>query len=134
MEEAIAACDVDELGIEHCAPFASYQNLPIPPCMPSGLYPNEDVGIDGKILSALPGCNPIWSDNSTKPTCAEEAPVPKINRHPGPNLDSWNYVSCPFSYTDAGLILTAHKRTDWTDMTTNSCLAECKGYKYAMME
>lgn len=100
--------------------------------MPSGLYPSEPVGLDGQSLSALPGCNPLWTDNSTKPTCAEPVPTPSMDLQWGPELSQWNYLSCPFAYTD-GPILTAHQHLLWTDMTVDSCLAECSGYEYAMM-
>lgn len=104
--------------------------------MPSSLYPNESVGLDGQSLSALPGCNPVWRDNSTKPTCSPAPAAPCINKRLGPDLSQWNYLACPFSYTTKNrvnsFILTAHTRLNWANMTVDSCLAECSGYKYAM--
>jgi len=135
LQEAIDQCNVDEFGIEHCPAFSKWNNTQVPPCMPSGLYPNENVGLDKQNLTALPGCNPIWSDNSTKPMCTTTLSTPAIDVRWGPDLSSWNYVSCPFTYNDNGEMLTAHTHQNFANMTTDLCLDECKsgGYKYAMM-
>ena len=103
--------------------------------MPSGLYPNEPVGLDGEALDALPGCNPIWKGNTTKPTCPNPPATPKMDLQLGPDLSKWNYVSCPFSYnSELQYMFTAHSKQNWENMTVDSCLTECSGYKYAMME
>ena len=135
LKEAIDQCDTDEFAIENCPPFERWNNTMIPPCMPSGLYPNEAVGLDGDTLDALPGCNPIWKGNITKPTCPNPSPTPNIDLLLGPDLSRWNYVSCPFSYnSELQFMFTAKSRNDWENMTVDSCLTECSGYKYAMME
>ncbi|ORY92542.1 hypothetical protein BCR35DRAFT_327667 [Leucosporidium creatinivorum] len=46
-------------------------------CTLVGPIPQEAVGIM-EPLSALPGCNLLWSDNSTKPTCDPEPSTPAI--------------------------------------------------------
>lgn len=135
MEEAINSCNVTETEIQNCAPFAPWSGAQIPPCMPIGQYPDEPVGLDGKSISALPGCNPLWTDNSTKPTCAAPAPTPSIDVSYAPNLTNWNYVSCPLLWQNNGMMLNAKSIRNWsTNMTVDVCLSQCAGYKYAMVE
>lgn len=134
LQEAIDSC-TDETAptINNCAPFAEWHNVQIPPCMPSGLYPNENVGLHDQSLTALPGCNPVWSDNSTKATC-DEVETPPVDLQLGPDLSSWNYLGCPMSY-DTVPILSALQQTNLVNMTVDSCLSSCKekGFKYAGM-
>lgn len=129
---AINNCNTTENGIENCPPFSRWNSTQIPPCMPTGLYPNEPVGVDGQALTALPGCNKLWTDNSTKPTCSPAPATPSINTPLGPNLTQWNYVSCPLLFQSGGLLLSARAKTNWNNMTVDSCLSYCSGYKYAL--
>jgi len=48
-------CNSAEAGIEKCEAFSRWNVSTIPPCMPSGMYPNEPVGLDNRPLTALPG-------------------------------------------------------------------------------
>lgn len=100
--------------------------------MASGLYPNEEVGLNNVTLDALPGCNPLWTEDSTKPTCSPPVPVPPIDLRYGPDLSEWNYVGCPMSATPDGLILWDVQAKSWPNMTVDICLDLCAGYKYAM--
>lgn len=132
LQQAIDECaDRYSIGIENCPPFAPWQGQQVPPCMATGLYPNEDVGLNNHSLKALPGCNPLWNDNSTKPTCTNWQDPP-INMRHGPDLSEWNYVGCPMSATPSGLILWDVQITGWVNMTVDLCLQQCAGYKYAM--
>jgi len=55
LQEAIDTCDQNSFGIENCPAFTEWNKTQIPPCAPNGLFPNENVGMDGQPLSALPG-------------------------------------------------------------------------------
>lgn len=97
--------------------------------MASGLYPNEDVGMNGHSLTSLPGCNKLWSDNSTKPTCDDDDQVsPTIDLQLGPNLESYNYVSCPFGFTSTGAMLTDFTLRNAKGL--DQCLEVCSNYTY----
>lgn len=139
LAEAIQQCAhiPDSLSLTgNCPVFSNYSSYPYPACMPSGLYPNEDVGLQNSNLTALPGCNPLWTTNSTtKPTCKTKLATPSIDLRLGPDLSHWNYLSCPFSYNNQGFMLNAHSHTNWANMTVDSCLSECKAgnYQYALM-
>lgn len=126
MAEAISQCNTTEAGIENCPPFAAYNDTLVPSCMATGLWPNEPVGLNGVSLTLLPGCNPLWTDNSTKPTC-EVTTAPAIDTMLGPDLSDWKYVSCTDYWQLEGPLLTNLTKTAWEGMTVDSCLAECKG-------
>jgi len=133
LQSVIDGCkSTNSFGIENCTvlrPWNATGNFTAP-AMPIGYLPNEDIGL-GAPISALPGCNKIWSDNSSKPTCDVNVDPP-INLRVGPDLSEWNYFGCPFQYNSNGNILTAHY-FESKDMTVDTCLNECssKGYEYA---
>lgn len=132
LTSAIEQCNTFSFSIENCPPFAQWNNTQIPPCMPSGTYPDEKVGLNNQSLTALPGCNPLWTDNSTKPTC-DSTIVSAINLNLGPDLSEWNYLACPVGNTGQGPMLTNFSIKGYQNMTVNYCLDTCAehGYKYA---
>jgi len=108
------------------------------PCMPQGHFPDEDVGRTWNWLPSLPGCNPLWKDNSTKPTCAKAVPDPPVTKTIAPDSlnEEWYYYSCPMKAQPGGDILFALGDVHPIEnMTAEMCLDMCaeRNATWAMM-
>lgn len=135
LQDAIDNCQTNDAGIDACPAFAPWHSnvYKNPGCTPIGDYPDEEVGTKGPI-KALPGCNPLWGDEPTKPTCTQDGATPQLNRLLSPNVAGWNPLGCASEAN--GMALTAVSLKDQMNLTVSSCLATCKagGYSYAGVE
>ncbi|PSS37504.1 hypothetical protein PHLCEN_2v711 [Hermanssonia centrifuga] len=95
---------------------------------------NENVGLNGSPLAALPGCNPVRTDFSTPATCPNAAAVPNFQPTTPPLSAGWADVGCIAEGTNGraltGATMSAH------NMTLNVCAGFCqsKGFKLAGVE
>ncbi|WWC67290.1 uncharacterized protein I206_101198 [Kwoniella pini CBS 10737] len=98
LQQALNNCN-DDNGVggdlDQCAPFVPY--LQSGGCSPLNDQVNEDVGL-GHYISQIPGNNPIWIGNVTKPSYA-------------------NYSDDDITYTDFKSVIP----TGWSDV---GCIAE----------
>lgn len=116
-------------------------------CKPELGVLTESTGNDDRVaLSALPGCNPVWGDSSSKPTCS--SPTAQLDlrgltgtdgslvavqsqqfRLPVADTPGWKEVMC---ISNSPNIQGGVSYTD-NNLTPQSCQASCSkaGYSYA---
>lgn len=138
LQEAINQCNANEgVGGElgNCPPLAPYINTDgANACRPQNALVDEDVG-SGHSIPFLPGDNPIWIGNVTKPSFANYT-------DDGINLiDATSTI--PTGYTEIGCIaegtsgraLTAASFSN-NNMTRGACVSYCQafGFPFAGVE
>ncbi|GJE85352.1 DUF1996 and WSC domain-containing protein [Phanerochaete sordida] len=94
---------------------------------------NEDVGLNGSQLSALPGCNPVRTDFSTPASCPGQA-SPQFGKTVAALTPGWSDLGCIAEGT-SGRALTGASTTS-PNMTLNACAAYCGagGFAFAGVE
>ena len=94
---------------------------------------DENVGLDGSTLSALPGCNPVRTDFSTPASCSGSS-TPQFNEAVATLTPGWTDLGCIAEGTN-GRALTGASTTS-PNMTRNFCAAFCgdKGFTLAGVE
>ena len=121
----VGACKVLQPYIDRAAASA---------CQPETEVVNEEVGYDHP-LSALPGDNPMWIGNSSKPS------TPGYNYSPGYTSTSsilpsgWSNVGC-IAEAPSGRAMVASYKSDAVNMTLSACATFCQssGFPYAGVE
>lgn len=89
----------------------------------------ENVGLNGQNLSALPGCNPVRTDFSTPASC-DGRTTPSFGQAVAAIADGWSDVGCIAEGT-GGRALTGASTTS-PNMTKNFCAEFCGGNGFSM--
>lgn len=128
LQKAIDGCN-DNNGVggelQNCPPFVPYLNAASAnSCGPQNLLVDEDVGF-GHSISQLPGNNPIWIGNGTKPSYANYTET-------STNFTDFKSV-IPTGYTETGCIAEgitgrALNALYWSsaNMTRGACVSYCQ--------
>jgi len=133
LQQAINQCNANNgVGgmLGNCPPFVPYLNLNAAnACRPQNAQVAEDIG-NGHGIKLLPGNNPLWIGNVTKPVTAnytESAPI----------LDVTSII--PSGYTSVGCVaegtsgraLTGASFTN-NNMTRGACVSYCQSFGYPL--
>ena len=134
LQEAIDQCNAsDGVGgeLNNCPPLAPYlDQAAANACRPQNPRVLEDIG-SGDYIAQLPGNNPIWIGNTTKPSYA--------NYTEG-NTTYSNYASViPTGYTQVGCIAEGTSGRALTgasfssnNMTRGACVSYCQSFGYPL--
>ncbi|KAI0074287.1 WSC-domain-containing protein [Panus rudis PR-1116 ss-1] len=134
LQSAIDDCPNMEGNIPDCPHLkAVLDNDAANACRFRGNIVNEDIG-DQHPISALPGCNKIWSGTGPKPTCNPNPPTPGLTSTQQPLPVGWTELGCIAEGT-SGRALTGASTVD-PALTKAKCATFCagKGFKYAGVE
>ena len=138
LQQAIDGCnDNNGVGGElyNCPPLVPYLNSDAAAsCQPENDLVNEDVGF-GHALAKLPGDNPLWIGNTSKPSTAGYSDAnTTFSNFQSTIPDGYSEVGCIAEGT-SGRALTA---LSWTasNMTRGACVSYCQanGYPLAGIE
>lgn len=134
LQNAVDNCHNMNGDITLCQVLAPYidQNA-ASACTLESQVVNENVGLNGAKIPALPGCNPVRTDFSTPATCPSLA-TPSLVNTVAPITTGWADLGCIAEGTN-GRALSAYSTTS-PNMTANLCIGICasKGYKMAGVE
>jgi len=133
---AINQCGLETGGdVSKCPPLAASMSGPISSaCRPLNTVVDEPVGFN-QPLKALPGCNPLWSGKTSKPTCSP-MPATPAQKPAAPVLPSgWASQGC-YTEGQGTRALTGSSSVDTDDMTVEECVNTCNtnGFLYAGLE
>jgi hypothetical protein len=138
LQRAINECNANNgVGgnLQNCPPFAGLiNNAQSSSCRPQNPLVNEDIGM-GREIPNLPGNNPIWIGNGTKPTRANFTEgSPSFTDFKSVIPTGWTSVGCVAEGT-SGRALSAYSFNS-ANMTLANCAAECgkRGYPLAGAE
>ncbi|ORX38365.1 hypothetical protein BD324DRAFT_578097 [Kockovaella imperatae] len=131
LQQAIDGCNANNgVGgeLNNCPPFVPYLNSSL--CLPENPLVNEDIGM-GHYISRLPGDNPIWIGNGTKPTYANYTDANTTVGNPQSVIPAgYSFVGCVAEGT-SGRALTGASYTG-SNVTRGACVAFCESYGYPL--
>lgn len=134
LQEALDQCNQDNgVGgeLNNCPPFVPYiDSASASACKPLNLLVDEDIG-DGHFINKLPGDNPLWIGNGTKPTYANYSDE-------GIGFTDFKSV-IPGGYTEVGCIAESTTGRALTgsyfsasNMTRGICVSFCEANGYPL--
>ncbi|KAL7414958.1 hypothetical protein BDY24DRAFT_278794 [Mrakia frigida] len=127
LQQAIDTCG-DETGgvVDECAVFVPYiDREAAAACQPEGAIVDEAIGW-GSPISALPGDNPIWIGNGSKPTTAGYSANPGYTVTSSALPSGWSNLGCIAEGT-SGRAMNGGYKSDSANMTLGVCATYCEG-------
>ena len=130
LQQAIDQCNQnDGVGgnLQDCPPFVPYlDSASANACRPQNAIVNEDIGL-GHYISSLPGDNPLWIGNVSKPTTAgySDSGIGLFNAT-STIPSGFNYVGC-IAEGASGRALTGPSTSN-ANMTRGACVSFCQSY------
>ena len=130
LQQAIDGCN-DNNGVggelNNCPPFVPYLNSSF--CPPRNPLVNEDIGMSHPI-ARLPGNNPIWIGNGTKPSYANYTETATFYSPQSTIPTGYTEVGC-IAEGSSGRALTAVSFSG-PNMTRAVCVAYCQSFGYPL--
>lgn len=134
LQDAVDNCHNMNGDINACQVLAPYINQDVAhACTLDVPVVNENVGLDGSTLDALPGCNPIRTDFSAPASCPGN-PTPAFSQAVANMASGWTDLGC-IAEGASGRALTGASTTS-PNMTRNFCTDFCQseGFAFAGVE
>ncbi|PSR71451.1 hypothetical protein PHLCEN_2v12718 [Hermanssonia centrifuga] len=135
LQDALDNCPDANGSVQACPPLNAAVNDDIASACHAELdIVDESVGLSSPPLAALPGCNPLWVGNGTKPTCDPTPPTPGMINSTLPLPSGWTAMGCVAEGTTGRALASAS--TTNPAMTPPLCANFCDnlGYPYSGVE
>ncbi|EIW72958.1 hypothetical protein TREMEDRAFT_24256, partial [Tremella mesenterica DSM 1558] len=133
LQQAINDCN-DDNGVggelSNCPPFVPFLNQDsASACQPQNPLVDEDVGM-GHYISKLPGNNPIWIGNGTKPSIPGYKENSTLTNVTSSLPGGWSSVGC-IAESTTGRALSA-KSLSSSNMTGEVCVSWCSSFGFPL--
>jgi hypothetical protein len=134
LQQALDGCNANNgVGgdLNNCPPLAPYlDSTAANACRPQNLQVDEDIG-NGHPISKLPGDNPLWIGNGTKPSHANYTePNTTYTNFQSTIPSGYSYVGCIAEGT-SGRALTGASMSN-SNMTRGACVSWCQSFGFPL--